>query len=135
MATMVSTYPDYRAQMLNLVNEHRELVEEPLLLAVYYAPDRDTNDVFLFEVLDNFRGSSIAEDGDLFEVQYGTTSDFSLHDPKSRLHIVFSDLEELHKAAIQNTQRFQEVKKAFSEGHAEILYCDPIHCDLAKVFQ
>lgn len=35
----MSTYPDYRAQMLDMVNDHHELAEEPLLLAVYYAPD------------------------------------------------------------------------------------------------
>lgn len=135
MTTMVSTYPDYSAQVRDLVEQHRELVEEPLLLAVYYAPDRDTNDVFLFEVLDNFKGSSIEYDGDLLEVLYGATPHFSLPDRDSRLHIVLSSPEELREAATKHTQRFQELKKAFSEGRAEILYHDPEQNGLEKVFQ
>ena len=63
----MAKYPKYLNQVRDLVEQHRELVEEPLLLAIYYAPDRDPEDVFLFEILDNFRGGALDASGDILE--------------------------------------------------------------------
>jgi len=135
MTTQTSTYPNYLEKVKELVDQHRELVEEPLLLAIYYAPNRDEDDVFLFEVLDNFNGSSIELDGDLLEVLYGSTPHFELHHRDSRLHIILTSPEELHKAIANNTRRFQEVKQALAENHAQIVYIDEQRNDLKEVFQ
>jgi hypothetical protein len=139
MAVHVSIYPEYRNQVNELVNQHLELVEEPLLLAIYYAPDRDApdrnpDDVFLFEVLGNFDGSSIAYEGDLLEVVYESTPHFVMHSHDSLLHIILTSPEELHEAAKRNTRRFQEIKRALAEHHAQIIYSTPQGDDLQKVF-
>jgi hypothetical protein len=140
MATHVSTFPEYLNQVKELVNQHLELVEEPLLLAIYYAPDgdvpeRNPEDVFLFEVLGNFDGSSIAYEGDLLEVVYGNTPHFVMHSRDSLLHIILTSPAELYEAAQRNTRRFQEVKRALAEHRAQIIYSDPQGVELQKVLQ
>ena len=135
MPTLIASYPNYAEQMKELVAQHRELVEEPLLLAIYYSPGRDENDVFLFEVLDNFNGASIETDGDLLEVLYGSTPHFDLHDRDARLHIVLTSPEELLKAAANGTKRFQEVKQALADHRSQIIYGDLNQVKLNKVFQ
>lgn len=135
MTTRISTYPDYLEKVKQLVDQHLELVEEPLLLAIYYAPDRAENDVFLFEVLDNFNGSSIEYDGDLLEVLYGSTRHFELHHRDAMLHVVLTSPEELHRAAEKNTPRFVEVKQALAQQRAQVVYVDPKGGDLMPVFR
>jgi hypothetical protein len=122
MLTATSTFPGYRRQIQDLVKQHLELVDEPLLLAVYYAPQRDEDHLFLLEVLDNFEGSSIEPDDDLLEVTYGATPDFPLPEKDSRLHILLCNEEELRNAREGRTRRFEELRRAFSGGHAEIVY-------------
>jgi hypothetical protein len=139
MAVHVSSYPEYRNQVNGLVDQHRELVEEPVLLAIYYAPDPDASDrkpddVFLFEVLDNFDGSSIAYEGDLLEVVYEGTPHFVMHSRDSLLHIILASPEELNEAAKRNTRRFQEIKRALAERRAQIIYSTPQGDELQKVF-
>jgi hypothetical protein len=135
MTTQTGTYPDYLGQVRELVEQHRELIEEPVLLAVYYAPDRNDDDVFLFEVLGNFQGSSIEYDGDLLEVVYGSTPHFAMHSRASVLHIVLTNPDELRLAAERQTPRFVEIKRAFAEGRAQVVYRDAPAEDLKKVFE
>jgi len=134
MTTVVSIYPDYLEQVKQLVAQHLELVEEPLLLAIYYRTDRAENDVFLLEVLDNFNGSSIECDGDLLEVLYGSTPHFMLRDRDAVLQIILASPEELLRAATKNTSRFREVKHALAEGRAQKVYGSPEGDDLMQVF-
>ena len=57
MVTKTPTdFPNLKDRLNALVEEHKQLHDEPLLLAIYYAPKRNPNDVFLFEVVENFGG-------------------------------------------------------------------------------
>jgi hypothetical protein len=42
------TFPQFEKQIRNLTKQHRELKDEPLHLAISYAPKRDQQDIFLF---------------------------------------------------------------------------------------
>ena len=135
VARQASAYPGYLREVENLVEQHLELEEEPLRLAIYYAPNRDKDDVFLFEVIDNFDGSSIETDGDLLEVLYGSTPGFELSNREARLHIILTSPDELRKAGANRTNRFQELKQAIAQHHAEIIYSDQQGDSLKQVFQ
>lgn len=138
MTIQIGTYPDYLEQIKKLIDQHLELVEEPLLMAIYYAPDRpgrEEDDVFLFEVLDNFDGSSLETDGDMLEVLYDSSRHFTMHHRDARLHIILTSPEELRKATAKNTQRILELKQAMAKHRAQIVYIDPLRADLKQVFQ
>ncbi|MCK4659411.1 MAG: hypothetical protein KAV82_07805 [Phycisphaerae bacterium] len=116
-----SSYPKHRDQLWRLVQQHLELRDEPLLLAVYYAPERDLNDVFLFEVIENFGGNGTDVKHDLFEVTYGSVSAFTLeHD--QRLHLVLTNLLEFRVAVQEGWAHIGELQKAFHGNQADILH-------------
>jgi len=118
----MAKYPSYLNQVKDLVEQHRELVEEPLLLAIYYAPDRNPEDVFLFEILDNFRGGALDTSGDILEVLYGQTELFVLEQRNAMLHILLSNPDEFCDAAARGTMRMIELREAFGNGKAQIVY-------------
>lgn len=118
----MAKYPNYLDQVRDLVEQHRELAEEPLLLAIYYAPDREPEDVFLIEVLDNFRGSALEASGDILEVLYGQTELFVLEQKSAMLHILLSNPDEFRNAVAHATSRIKELIEAFGNGTAQIIY-------------
>lgn len=63
-------FPVYSDILRNLVLAHVNLPGERLLLAIYYAPDRDPGDLFLFEIVENFGANTIDEEHELLEVTY-----------------------------------------------------------------
>lgn len=123
MQTAISNYPSYLEQVKELVNYHQENPYDPLLLAIYYAPERNERDVFLFEVIDGFESGRLEESGDILEVLYGPTSSFPLHEKGAYLRILLTNPEELREAKARNTRLCQELKKAFEFKRAEVLYC------------
>ena len=125
METLSCTYPGFLDIVTGLVEDHKELLEEPIHLAIYYAPkERGANDVFLFEVLDDFEGNSIEEDGDMLEVTYGRTPDFPMLNQDSRLHIILASPTELRKAYKNKTNLFNELKLALDSDKAKVIFSD-----------
>ena len=126
------TYPYYQDLVRDLVEQHRELVEEPLLLAIYYEPHRLVGDVFLFEVLDHFRGGALDESGDILEVLYGSTVHFVLEPMDAMLHILLSNPDEFRAATGRDTTKIKELREAFRNGKAQIVFdsgkCKDILC-------
>ena len=55
MPTATTTFPQYEKAVRRLVEHHRKLKDERLLLAVYFNPQRKpVEDVCLFEILEGF---------------------------------------------------------------------------------
>jgi hypothetical protein len=118
------TFPAYREVVQELVQEHLELTYQPLLLALYYASEREPSDIFLFEVADKFGGNWVSEDNELMEATFGAASGLSI-DKDQRLHLILTNPNEFH-AAIENCwQSLQEIRQAVKSGQFEILYADP----------
>ena len=44
-------FPQFEQPIRTLTEQHRELKDEPLHLAIAYGPLRDQQDIFLFEVI------------------------------------------------------------------------------------
>jgi hypothetical protein len=112
-----------------LVAEHRQLADEPLLLALYFEPDRDVGDIFVFEVIDGFGAGHVDRDQKLFEVSFGSTSSFPL-EPGRQLRLVLTNPEEFVVACRDRWPSLEEVRQAIRNGRAVTIFADPARPDL-----
>lgn len=121
--------PALRNEIHDLVNSHQNLKKEPLLFAMFYEPNRNSNngDLYIFEVLDGFGDNRIDPDGDLFEIEYGSMSTINMTLPRSaKLHLVLTNPIELAAALQQQWPRAVELLKAIERGHSDILFEDKL---------
>jgi hypothetical protein len=121
--------PALLRQVEALVNHHRALRDEPLLLAIYYEPGRDPQDIFIFEVIEGFGAGAIDPDQNLFEVTYNSTSSFPLP-PGRRLRLVLTNPQEFAVAARDNWPLLAELRDAVRAGNSLTVYSDPAHPQL-----
>ena len=128
---MTISYPISHDAVAKLVREHANLSDEPLLLAVYYAPDRNPGDIFLFEVFDGFGANGIDEDRKLFEVAYGAKSNFPL-EPGQQLRMVLTNLPEFQRALSEDWEHVKELKHAIATGRYEVLFVHPQRQELVR---
>jgi hypothetical protein len=117
-------FPEYAEELRGLVAQHRKISDEPLLLAIYYKPGREEEDVFLFEVIGDFGAGAIDEDRELFEVTYASSTAFSL-EAGQRLHLVLTNPQEYEVAVQQGWKHVQELREAIKSGDFQVLYSDP----------
>jgi len=115
------SFPGAGAAVRGLVHEHLKLTDEPLLLAVYYAPHREEHDIFLFEIIAGFGADQVADDREIFEVTYSDRKNFPL-DPGQNLHLVLTNLPEFQKAVRENWPAIVELRDAIAANRYEIAY-------------
>ena len=117
--------PRYREAIHRLTEQHLELVDEPLRLAIFYHPGaRDPRDVFLFEVVDGL-GESVNPDRDLFEVTFASSSGFPMG-PNEQLHLILTNVQELEVALREDWPLASELVNAIREGDAEVSFKDDV---------
>jgi hypothetical protein len=122
-------FPEYAEELRGLVTQHRKIRDEPLLLAIYYKPRREEDDVFLFEVIGEFGAGAIDEDRELFEVTYPSSTNFPL-EAGQRLHLVLTNPQEYEVAVQQGWKHVQELREAIKSSDFQVLYSDPDHANL-----
>jgi len=132
-----TTFPAYEQDVRDLVDYHRQIEEEPLLLAVYYAPHtsgRSPHDVFLFEVYDGFQQNRISPERDFDEVWYGSTEAFPLG-REQRLHIVLTNPVEFEEARQADWPLWRELREAVKQGKYKPIYVAPSHGSLLETLR
>jgi hypothetical protein len=118
--------PDYLPQVETLVENHRAIKAEPLLLAILYAPARNPGDAFVFEVIENFGSNSIDPDEELFEIAFDSSAGFAL--PTGRkLRLILTNPEELRAAVRDHWPMAEELRQTMRDGHARVIWSDPAH--------
>lgn len=125
MATATTTYPQYETALRALVNDHRKLKDERLLLAVYFNPQRKPfEDVCLFEVLEGFGPDEPnPDDVDLFQFGYGNTPGFPL--PAGvNLRMVLTNPAEWKRAVKEKWKAVRELQAARQAGEAIVLHSE-----------
>lgn len=125
-------YPGYVQQIAHLIDAHKRLTDEPLLLAIYYKPDREAQDIFLFEVIENFGEGAVDPDRELFEVTYNSTSGFPL-EPGQHLHLILTNPREFEVAVREQWPLAQELQQAVRIGAFRTLHSDPRHAHLREM--
>lgn len=119
--TAISPFPAHRQKMENLVEQHKEIRDEPLLLAVYYEPERDAGDLFLLEVIDQFGANKVDPDRELFEVTYGSTAGLPL-EPGQELHLILTNPAEAVVAFEEGWPLAREIRGAIEQKKAVALH-------------
>lgn len=118
-------FPQFEAAIRRLTEQHRELVDEPLHLAVSYLPAmRDQQHIFLFEVIGG-PGESINPERDLFEAIFETTPGFPMG-PNEQLHLILTNPRELEIALREGWSLASEVVNAIRARDYEVLYKDEV---------
>lgn len=118
-------FPRFEAAIRRLTEQHRELVDEPLHLAVSYLPAmRDQQHIYLFEVIGD-PGESINPERDLFEAVFATSPGFPMG-PNEQLHLILTNTRELEIALREGWSLAAEVVNAIRDGDYEILYKDEV---------
>ena len=118
-------FPQFEAAIRRLTEQHRELVDEPLHLAVSYFPaTREQQHIFLFEVIGGL-GESISPERDLFEVVFESTPGFPMG-PNEQLHLILTNPLELEIALREGWSLATEVVGAIRVGDYKVLYKDEV---------
>jgi len=128
------SYPQAAGAVRDLVREHLKLTDEPLLLAVYYAPQRDEQDIFLFEVIDGFGADVIDDRQEIFEMTYAARSTFPLA-PGQQLHLVLTSLPEFQEAVREKWPAIRELQEAIRTNHYEVAFQAPGHAHLLEMLK
>jgi hypothetical protein len=125
-------YPDYEAEVRELVEQHKELADEPLLMALYFRSNRKgaENDVFVLEVLDNYPVSAFEEE-DFLEVLYGSTPHFVMG-MGQMLHLILTNLEELSRNIKRKTRIAGEIQQALNKGSYKLIFVAEGHKNLLE---
>ncbi|HEV3003747.1 MAG TPA: hypothetical protein VGX78_04770 [Pirellulales bacterium] len=118
-------FPQFEAAIRRLTDQHRELVDEPLHLAVSYLPAmREQQGIFLFEVIGG-PGASINGERDLFEATFAATPGFPMG-PNEQLHLVLTNPAELEIALCEGWPLANEVVNAIAVGDFKVLHTDQV---------
>jgi hypothetical protein len=116
-------FPQFEPAIRRLTEQHRELEDEPLHLAISYLPAmRDQQHIFLFEVIGSL-GDGISPERDLFEVTFAATAGFPMG-PNEELHLILTNPRELEIALKEGWPLATEVANAIRAGDYKVLHAD-----------
>ena len=118
-------FPKFENAVRDLAEQHRQLEGEPLHLAMSFAPQRDPQDMFLFEVAGGILEGSMSEDRELFEVGFLPASGFPLESGQ-QLHLILTNREEFKAALDEGWSSAQEIVDAVRSGDYRILHEDEV---------
>jgi hypothetical protein len=125
-------FPQFEKQIRSLTEQHRELEDEPLHLAISYAPRRDQQDIFLFEVIGGNGGDCINPDKELFETTFASTAGFPMA-AGQQLHLVLTNQRELDVALSEGWPSLREVMDAIQSDEYEELYADQAGSQILRI--
>jgi hypothetical protein len=117
-------FPKFESAIRQLTEQHRQLKDEPLHLALSYEPDREEQDIFLLEVISG-NGDRLGEDRELFETVFNATPNFPISTDQ-KLHLVLTTPGEWETALREGWPSANEVRKAIESGEYQVLHADEI---------
>lgn len=118
-------FPKFEAAIRRLTEQHRELQDEPLHLAISYLPPRrDQQHIFLFEVIGG-AADSINPEHDLFEVVFEASPEFPMA-PTEQLHLILTNPRELETALRDGWRLAGELVSAIQAGDFKVLHVDEV---------
>jgi hypothetical protein len=117
-------FSHFASAIRQLAEQHRQLKDEPLHLALSYGPEREPQDIFLLEVVGG-NGDRLAEDRELFETVFTPSSGFPLG-AGQKLHLLLTTPAELETALREGWPSAKEVRGAVECGDAEVLFADEV---------
>ena len=122
-------FPDYLEQVEALVDDHRQLKDHALVLAIYYEVPSNPQDVYVLEVLlglgvpSDTKDFIPTDDTDFFDAEYGSTDGFPM-DNDSQLHLVLTSTVTFMYAKDWNWPQYQLIHEAVQKGRYRLIYKD-----------
>jgi len=116
-------FPQFESAIRSLTEQHRELEDEPLHLAMAYqpGPPRDQQDIYLFEVVGGWGESN--PDKELFETTFEPNGRLQTGF-NQRLHMVFTTTAEFKTAMEENWKTAVEIVNAVRCDDYQVLHSD-----------
>jgi len=120
-------FPQFEPAIRRLTEQHRELEDEPLHLAIVYEPGthRDQQDIYLFEVIGGPGGSGVNPDREIFETTFSAAPGLSA-DPRTKLHLLLTNPAEFRTAVSQGWDAAKEITQVLGNGDYVVLYSDDV---------
>lgn len=127
-------FPQFEVAIRRLTDQHRELVDEPLHLALSYLPAlRDQQHIYLLEVIGGL-GDSTNPERDLFETVFEATPGFPMA-PDEQLHLLLTNPRELEVALREGWPLANEIVNAVRVGDYQVLYEDEVGQRIVALLQ
>ncbi len=127
-------FPQFEQAIRRLTDQHRELDDEPLHLAIAYqpGPPRDPQDVYLFEIIGGWSDSN--PDKELFETTFEPNdrlqSGFS-----QRLHMILTTPAEFKTAMEERWKSAEELLQAIRSDDYQVLHSDAIGGEILALIE
>lgn len=118
-------FPNHRRDIEELVHQHAQADDQKIVLAVYFAPDEQSDDVYLLEVVDGFGFNEPSIDRELMETMYTAKAGFPLPQD-ALLHLVLTSPAELSIALRDRWSSAQPLINAVRAGRFEFIYGDEV---------
>jgi hypothetical protein len=118
-------FPQFESAIRQLTEQHRELEDEPLHLALAYLPSRNGQNVnkgiFLFEVIGG--AADYFGQDDLFETTFEAATGLPNGLPQS-LHLILATPSEMEEALASDWTLALEIVDAVRRDNYKVLYAD-----------
>ncbi len=105
----------------DLIEQHRELKDEPLILAMQYDAGAEPDEIYLLEVIDNFGANGISSDRELFEVTFPKASGPD-GGPDQTWHLVLTNPLEFDVALREGWEQADKIRRAVGSGRYEVVF-------------
>lgn len=109
------------ALILDMVNDHTRIDDEPLLVAIYFGSSAAPNEECLFEVARHFGFDEPSRDEHIFQIQFGPTSDFPLP-AGDCLRLFLTNPVEFQYACIAGWPEVVDLQRAIDQNRADVLF-------------
>jgi len=118
-------FPRFAESLRRLTEQHRELEDEPLHLAIAFqpTPPRDQQDVYLLEVIGGWGEDN--PDKELFETTFEPNGRLQTGFDQ-RLHLILTTPAELKTAMEEHWASAEEIVNAVRCADYEVLYSDEV---------
>lgn len=129
-------FPDRLEDVKRLIEQHRQLKHQTLLLAIYFDRREDPDSVYLLEVISQLGYDEVSDDRELFEMSYGSTEGFPV--PVGNcLDIILTSAVELRVAAEEGWASLRPMLAAIEAGpeHYHVVYSSGVGDDLLTLLR
>jgi len=125
---MVATWtteklPRFETAIRKLTEQHRQLKDQPLYLAIVYGSHRDPQDIFLLEVIGSSDEDNVSPDRELFETVFSPTPGFPM-DLDQSLHLILTNPHELKTALREHWHSASEIINAMRKENYHVIFAD-----------
>jgi hypothetical protein len=127
-------FPQFETQIRRLADQHREMEDEPLHLAIAYQPlsPRDQQDIYLFEVIGGWSESN--PDKELFETTFEPNGRLQTGFDQ-RLHMILTTPNEFRVSMEEKWKTAEEIVNAVKSDDYQVLHADAVGKEILDLIE